>query len=545
MVNTCFVPFCKTGYKKRLKNEEFDPGEKNPIFSFPSKNPDLLKKWIRFLNRNDNTLPKHGGICAKHFEDKYMKIGERTTLKWDLNPVPSLYVNVDKIPSSLLPTPSTSRKPPTTRNILPDEIDEFKIKDKINQLSDITRDLCPKEYSFHSDNNNVTFYKLQKGNNEALQISEAFSIDQNLRVKLYLYGSPVPLPEWFKNGNTHGKVTLKSVLENFPPYLKHFSENRKEDQTISDNILRKIINIRYKKPHQGPKFSKELLQLSLMLRYTSLSAYKILLKHFPLPSISHLNHLCQGGVDPIKAIKILFEKEKLDKDVVLLVDEMYLQKEVQYQEGKLIGEQEDGTMFRGIMTFMIVGLRSNVPFVIKAVPEFRIEGSWLAEHITDSLKSLHDAGFQVRAVISDNHATNVAAFRELCSLHGMDGQENVIQHPTAQETQVYLFYDSVHLLKNVRNNLLRARRFIFPPFESSFICIPPGEITWKLLHDVYDEDKKLQANLRKAYKLTYKVLHPGDNKQSVPLALAVSIRRLLLPLKVTFLTAKMQLHSHA
>ena len=27
--------------------------------------------------------------------------------------------------------------------------------------------------------------------------------------------------------------------------------------------------------------------------------------------------------------------------------------------------------------------------------------------------------------------------------------------------------------------------------------------------------------MRKAYKLTYKVLHPGDNKQSVPLALAI------------------------
>ena len=52
--------------------------------------------------------------------------------------------------------------------------------------------------------------------------------------------------------------------------------------------------------------------------------------------------------------------------MVLLVDEMYLQKEVQYQEGKLIGEKEDGTMFRGIMTFMIVGLRSNVPFVLSS-----------------------------------------------------------------------------------------------------------------------------------------------------------------------------------
>ena len=42
-----------------------------------------------------------------------------------------------------------------------------------------------------------------------------------------------------------------------------------------------------------------------------------------------------------------------------------------------------------------------------------------------------------------------------------------------------------------------------------------------MLHEVYDKDKKLPANMKKASKLTYKAMHPGDNKQSVPLALAI------------------------
>ena len=33
--------------------------------------------------------------------------------------------------------------------------------------------------------------------------------------------------------------------------------------------------------------------------------------------------------------------------------------------------------------------------------------------------------------------------------------------------------------------------------------IDAGEVTWKLLHDVYDKDKILPGNLKKAYKLTY------------------------------------------
>ena len=62
-----------------------------------------MKKWIRFLNINDNALPKHGGVCAKHFEERYLKIGERITLNWALNPVPSVYTNTEFIPPSVLP----------------------------------------------------------------------------------------------------------------------------------------------------------------------------------------------------------------------------------------------------------------------------------------------------------------------------------------------------------------------------------------------------------------------------------------------------------
>ena len=46
-------------------------------------------------------------------------------------------------------------------------------------------------------------------------------------------------------------------------------------------------------------------------------------------------------------------------------------------------------------------------------------------------------------------------------------------------------------------------------------------LSWKLFHEVYDKDEKLPANMKKASKLSNKVMHPGDNKQSVPLALAI------------------------
>ena len=47
------------------------------------------------------------------------------------------------------------------------------------------------------------------------------------------------------------------------------------------------------------------------------------------------------------------------------------------------------------------------------------------------------------------------------------------------------------------------------------VMVNPGKESWTLLHDVYEKDKKLDANLRKAPKLTNKVLHPGKYKQKM------------------------------
>ena len=95
-----------------------------------------------------------------------------------------------------------------------------------------------------------------------------------------------------------------------------------------------------------------------------------------------------------------------------------------------------------------------------------------------------------------------------------------------EKSKVYLFYDSVHLLKNIRNNLLNAKRFLFPSFLfqgfSEDIQFNGGEISWHLLNCVDEGDSNLQENIRKAPKLTYEKLHPGNKKQNVQLALYIS-----------------------
>ena len=96
-----------------------------------------------------------------------------------------------------------------------------------------------------------------------------------------------------------------------------------------------------------------------------------------------------------------------------MVDEMFLQKEASYQSRDYVGEDEEGELYKGIACFMIVGLKQSVPHVIQAIPEVTITGEWLAEKISASLHSLAQTGFTVHGIVTDNHNSNVNAFKSL------------------------------------------------------------------------------------------------------------------------------------
>ena len=76
-----------------------------------------------------------------------------------------------------------------------------------------------------------------------------------------------------------------------------------------------------------------------------------------MPSISLLNKIQQGGVDSLKALKILREISEILIDLILMVDEMYLHKAAQYQAGMYGGADEEGNLYKGIIAFTVVRLK--------------------------------------------------------------------------------------------------------------------------------------------------------------------------------------------
>ena len=125
---------------------------------------------------------------------------------------------------------------------------------------------------------------------------------------------------------------------------------------------------------------------------------------------------------------MLLQNGSMSQDCVLIVDEMYLQKRVQYHNGDYVGADAEGNLYNGVVAFLIVSLKTSVPCVVKALPEASISGFWLGEEIGKSITSLKEIGLQVRAVASDDHASNVCAFSILMNKY-RGGHKLFIYHP--------------------------------------------------------------------------------------------------------------------
>ena len=109
-------------------------------------------------------------------------------------------------------------------------------------------------------------------------------------------------------------------------------------------------------PKGRPPFSSDVIRYALLLRYTSPAVYKMLLQKFPVPSFALLKELQKGGLDSLRAVEILLQKDAISSDVVVIADEMDLQKCAEFHGGEIIGANENGYLFKDIVVFMIAGL---------------------------------------------------------------------------------------------------------------------------------------------------------------------------------------------
>ena len=79
------------------------------------------------------------------------------------------------------------------------------------------------------------------------------------------------------------------------------------------------------------------------------------MEEFNVPSISLLQKFASRKIDTLKSAKLLKENGSISEDVILMFNEMCLSKCEEYS-GESFGADEDGDLYKGVMSFMIVGL---------------------------------------------------------------------------------------------------------------------------------------------------------------------------------------------
>ena len=151
------------------------------------------------------------------------------------------------------------------------------------------------------------------------------------------------------------------MLENFP---SHIQTAVCQSKTVFD----KLKEVRFK---MSLVYAPDIIRFALMLRYTSVRSYKLLLDEFWLPSLSLLRKImtgyrcCQIG-------KVVKRRRNISSDIFLILDEMYLLKCQEYTGVQLIGAATNGELYKGIVPFMIIGIKQNTPYIIKSAPEIKI-----------------------------------------------------------------------------------------------------------------------------------------------------------------------------
>ena len=171
---------------------------------------------------------------------------------------------------------------------------------------------------------------------------------------------------------------------------------------------------------------------------------------------------------PAHIRKVAFDNynELLD----LMVDEMYLEKATQYHGGEYVGADDEGIVqiCKGIVAFMIVRLKESIRYIAQAIHEVKFSDEWLADKMSNCVDDLTSVEFCVRSIITDNHSSNVHAFSSLVAMFNSNSHQYT-KHPGNFEKKTYLFYDSVHIMKCVRNNLSNEKSLSLPNLFTTMI----------------------------------------------------------------------------
>jgi hypothetical protein len=136
---------------------------------------------------------------------------------------------------------------------------------------------------------------------------------------------------------------------------------------------------------------------------------------------------------------------------------------------------------------------------------------------------IENAGYTVLAVMSDNNRVNRNVFEKMCG----GTLQSSISHPCDPQRQLFFLFDSVHLLKCIRNNWInQVDQTLRYPDDTTETTGVLCKASFAHLKQLYDSERAAAVKL--APGLTFTALNPNSlQRQNVGLALRVFNEKLV------------------
>ena len=463
MVNKCNVVNCKGNYNAKNKCR---------VFRLP-KNESERKEWIdKIPLRRDFVIdPEKFFICENHWPaDGYplVKVPGGTR--------PAVPPSIFDVPTSCLPT-SKSRRRTDVSNIEARQLEYLKAKDEVTTFAAFQpekelKKLYKNIIFSRTDDRLVCVFMTDDYSDSVLSVvvEDKATLTSPLSLKAFKSGIRVPLGNYLhpNNGFKSHQMFFDAVRRavNFEPHCDSLVEKivsilgaheKLDSDCCTDSDKRKKL---YFLTHQLQLFVKKEYSLQdycFALESFPHCKYEQLREYLILPSKRKLQSV-MSSVDIASVLEKTFRTLEVEqqKNVFLLVDEVKIRPTVSFSGGVISGMAKNNEDCRAtsMLCIMMKALHKGPSVMISVTPVHRLDASYQFSVVREAAIQVEKAGGRVIGSITDNHKVN----QQYCTLFaGFDQSTGKAEHPLNSDRVWFLLYDTVHILKCIRNNWITEK----------------------------------------------------------------------------------------
>lgn len=533
MGRKCSVYGCNSGYDSQQQTQ------KVTVYKFPDDEEEC-RKWVICLPNKISKVTKWMGICALHWPTDTPLQHNKKGSRFPVPAVPpSIFSNVPAscVPSHSSSTPRSTKKALScARNVDIDELDAFKTADQLHYS--IFQSSFKERFSYlgfivWSEDECIILSKERTGS------IHSFSLYLNLQKgdsdqAFVSYDAYHKLKQIF-HPSVRNPVRSWSELEEVIRFMKNFSC----EDDVKLNFLCQAVH-KYNCPKNDRIYSLEDFSQSFNWYAKSRTLYEDLRNYLQLPSLTTLRRITRvaKNLEDDSLFQSVFSQlEGRSKGCILIIDEVYIKASLTYRGGSIYGYAVDypgklATTFLCVMVKCFFGSKS---FLVKLIPCHALKSDFQYTVVTDVILSLEKCGASVVALVCDNNRVNQRFFNMFSVTD--PACPWVAQSPVDPARPLFLIFDPVHILKNIRNSWMteKTQRLVFDHEGSSLTA------QWSDLKQLYQHESQ---QLLKLSSLSKSAIQPNNiEKQKVSLALQVFCDKTSAALKTSVICSQSSLQT--